>query len=291
LSGELELFSNETTFNRFAWSPDGSALAATGLGGAYSFRPDGVLFERLSTQFDPVWYRDQMALAYTNVRADSRLELFSLKDSTMRVVSERSLPAAVSWLPDGESFVFESGNSFYKLNWRHGDETMIQIDPVVSRELPAVSPDGRWLAYSDANGIVVAPLEQRLGSVTSIFGPYTSPCWGPDNSEIAAVNYELAGITIIKLEGGKPVDTRDLNEGWNFARPAWSVRHDRVGSRITAEANGSTYVFSGDFDEEPFRLVNGGTQLSWSSDAGRIAFVRSGQVYIADSFTTFTQDQ
>ncbi len=99
-----------------------------------------------------------------------------------------------SWAPDGRSVVVrendpETGRDLWL--WRV-DGTESDAEPLVqtpaSEREPAVSPDGRFLAYvSDATGrseVYVRPFPRGSGTRQVSFEGGTEPVWAPDGREL-----------------------------------------------------------------------------------------------------------
>ena len=147
---------------------------------------------------------------------------------------------------------------------------------------PAISPDGRWLAWSsDASGrseIYVRDLttpgrERRL---TSDGMENVEPAWAPDGKRIAYHSRSGRGIWVIPAAGGKPARVADFG-----SRPAWSPD----GRRIAFGASGRvmaarTQIWSVGADAGRLTpLTTAGRpdgvhqQPAWSSDGSHLAFV------------------
>ncbi len=124
---------------------------------------------------------------------------------------------AVAFTPDGRYMLFEYGTEdereggIYGVDLRASDDERAPF-PVVATSadegIPAISPDGDWLAYvSDASGkaqVMLRPLdldhpEQRARVYPVSFEGGTGPFWSRDGSElffIASDPKQLMGVTI-----------------------------------------------------------------------------------------------
>jgi eukaryotic-like serine/threonine-protein kinase len=146
------------------WSPDGRYIAVARLDGIYVKRADGT--------------------------GEDRLLVSGLRLTTG------------SWLPDGQSFVFQASGRAATAS----DIGIVSIGDTVPRWLvhtefterhPQVSPDGRWLAYvSNRTGqyeVYVQPLsgDGPRAQVSSSGG--NSPRWSPDGRTL----YYVSGGSII----------------------------------------------------------------------------------------------
>jgi WD40 repeat protein len=102
---------------------------------------------------------------------------------------------------------------------------------------PVISPDGKYLAYSDDGGIRIKLL--TTGDIQSIAPPeallpggsWTPASWFPDSTRLVA-NFVQSGsgsIWVISIVGGKPRMLRQ--QGW-----AWSVSRDGSTIAFTSPA-------------------------------------------------------
>jgi len=145
-----------------------------------------------------------------------------------------------------------------------------------------ISPDGKYLAYSDATGMHLKLI--RTGETIAIpqpEGPAPEPCcwwpysWFPDGTKFVASAVEAGGVSawVISVMGGPPRKLRDDAD-------AWSVSPDGT---LIAFGRGSGFVHSREIwlmdaqGEEPRRFVSGSEddsfwQAAWSPDGQRIAY-------------------
>ena len=103
----------------------------------------------------PVWARDGKRLAYRGTRTGFRNLFWTSVDGTekeQRLTTSDNLQTPSGWSEDGTSLVYievvpETGNDILMLSI--ADKTPHPLlQTTASERAPAVSPDGRWLAYS-----------------------------------------------------------------------------------------------------------------------------------------------
>jgi Tol biopolymer transport system component len=158
-------------------------------------------------------------------------------------------------------------------------------------EAPAISPDGRRIAYAQFNngtrGIYIMNADGTNRSLLisrSLFDG--EPAWSPDGSQIAfrSLNSGPFGdygrIFVINVDGTglhqvSPEET-DPNAYSFDASPSWSPD----GSRIAFDRTGQTAIINA--DGTGLTLIGGGEHPSWSPDGTRFAFegVSEGTTHI-----------
>jgi Tol biopolymer transport system component len=122
------------------------------------------------SNLDPVWTPDGQRIAYTTMESGDQFDLYWKRadgaGEAARLTQTRNAKYAGSWSPDGKVLVFEQRNpdTFWgimtlsvegdeKSGWKVGEPKPFSNGPFNERA-PALSPDGRWLAYrSDESGI------------------------------------------------------------------------------------------------------------------------------------------
>src|ERR1700754_4179703 len=106
---------------------------------------------------------------------------------------------------------------------------------------PAISPDGKSIAYSsDQNGSLELYVKQLGGGggelqLTNDGKQNLHPAWSPDGQRIAYYSKNRSGIWIVSALGGTPKQLTEFG-----ARPSWS----RDGSQIAFQSNASAEVFN-----------------------------------------------
>jgi len=151
-----------------------------------------------------------------------------------------------------------------------------QIVTPTGLEIPALSPDGNSLAYSNAGEIFVRPLTPgaRDLQITNDGQGNFDPAWSPDGKLIAFASAKRRGIWITPATGGT---IRQISEFGSA--PAWSADGSTIAFQSEQGAlppNTIWKVSSHGGDPQPVTRMgvpNGGHSLpAWSPDGKRIAF-------------------
>jgi eukaryotic-like serine/threonine-protein kinase len=151
-------------------------------------------------------------------------------------------------------------------------------DPV---QAAAISPDGKFLAYSDQNGthlrlIKTGDTRDLLSHLQLIV---SSICWLPDGSGIMVTGSqhgEPAGIWVISVLGGSPRKLRD-----NAVQPAVSPDGSRVAFLAGSDSGAPSEIWVMNASGEEARKVLAAqpdqtfVRLAWSPDGHRIMYLKS----------------
>lgn len=180
---------------------------------------------------DPALSPDGSFLAYAG-RSGGQQDIYvcgAEGGAALRLTQDAATDRDPAWLPNGAALLFVSDRGGTAGIWRverlGGEPRQV----LANAEFPAVSPDGRWLAFgrADASGlsrIHVAPLDgggdaRRLTGDAGPPGSHTNPCWSPDGKRICfATGHDL---WVAPAGGGKP--RRLTRGGIDDADPVWSA--------------------------------------------------------------------
>jgi serine/threonine protein kinase/Tol biopolymer transport system component len=240
-------------------------------------------------------------------------------------VSEATAPKSFShrrtaWIAGSAAMVLLAGALVRRLATQH---TSPNKPAMTQRQLTAnaaghgvngaaISPDGKYLAYSDEAGLHIKlvetgemrtlPLPPELGSTHATWLP---AAWFPDGTRLLT-NLEVAGkppsIWILSLIGDAPRKFRD--DGF-----AYSISPDGVSVVFTAARTGlgeSQGLFSGQFGDQTIWLVGangqsprmlaqgdaatGFMEVVFSPDGARIAYLKVHQAFDAFECTLENRD-
>jgi len=192
--------------NSFAPSPDGRRLAvgitqAGGGLGVWIKRLDNSLFSKLTfgeRDRRPTWSPDGRTVAFVRDSTNGGTVYGRPADGSgeERLLVRLDRPIQeVTWSGDGGWLVARTDNGVAGagdlVGVRMGvDTTPVPLAATKYTEMhPAVSPDGRWLAYtsdeSGANEVYVRPFPATAGGRWQVSnGGGTSPVWGPGGREL-----------------------------------------------------------------------------------------------------------
>jgi serine/threonine-protein kinase len=205
-------------FNSLALSPDGRRLAmgvglATGTLGIWIKQLDRGPFTRLTfggQDRRPVWSPDGRAVAFVRDSLNSSTIFERRADGTTpdRLLArlDRQVQEA-TWSPDGRWLLLRTDNGGPGAGdivgvRTSGDSTPVPLVASSFTELhPAVSPDGRWLAYtsieSGANEVYVRPFPATTGGRWQVSnGGGLEPRWSPDGREL----FYLDGVRLVAAQ-------------------------------------------------------------------------------------------
>jgi len=205
-----------------AWSPDGRWIAFSMRGDVWKVPADGgravALTEGPAYHFEPAWSPDGTRVALSmDVDGNLDIGVVSAEGGPVeRITTDAEVDVEPEWSGDGRSLFFVSARDGDFRIYRRGLEGGTP-EPVVEGIQPAVSPDGRRLAY-------VGRVPGRLGAgglwIKELASPgpgelvqyeeteyRMKPAWSPDGRALLFVTPERGSddVALVPASGGNPV--------------------------------------------------------------------------------------
>ncbi len=216
----------------------------------------------------PLWTPDSARVVFTSSREGGGL-FWKAADGTGQAELLHEFPAGVraySWSADGR-LVFEQAPGDIGLLTMEGERAVeMLLDTEYSDFAPAVSPDGRWLAYtSNETGnplIYVQPFPNIDGGkwLVSTNGYGRNPVWSPDGRELFFTSPTTMMVAQIETE------------------PTFSARtpeplFDRFAYYLAG--GGRQWDIASDEDRFIFRVAGTALQTSDDESFNRLIFVEN----------------
>lgn len=178
--------------------------------------------------------------------------------------------------PDEFSFQIRPSRGFHLLSADGSEFRQLYLnDDFPNCGSPAVSPDGRWIAFDGYRGGATVRQSRLLlinanGSGFRDLGEGLMPTWSPDGTQLACSKYENgSGIYIINLDGS---GERRISDGWGAQ---WSPD----GQTIAYTKNDALWAYGVATEQHrevlprgkhPFQYIY--YNMGWSPDSRRLAF-------------------
>lgn len=212
-----------------------------------------------------------------------------------------------AWSPDGSRIAFKrkvnkDGATDLYVMTADGNNQKLLARAVEFQDTPAWSPDGSKIAF--------ASWRERDQSCSSCWSSihiinsdgsnevqltqprfYRSPTWSPDGKKIAFV--DTASIHVIDSEGGNQIQLPKVapkpyfpsSVSWSLDGSEiliWGFEPFRDGSGL-AKSRATIRAISALGGDGKGRLIAHGTDPVWAPDGSKIAFARSGRIYVMDA--------
>ncbi len=222
------------------FSPDGRKLViSVGSGPLWVIDIESETPTMISeSAFYPVWSEDSTMLIYGSVRGRSfdlyRRRIDLSDDEEILLDRENNLRAG-DWALGGPLVYREEipGKGMDLFVWPDlADESTIRplLDGPDDELSPAVSRDGRWLAYvssqSGRDEIYVTTFPEPGGRVQVSVAGGTSPCWAPDGKTLYYFERENFVAAHVVTEPGFRVVKRETLFSGNYTQYRWQRQYD-----------------------------------------------------------------
>lgn len=226
-----------------------------------------------------------------------------------RIPEDQFTSSMIRWAsltPDGRTLVFQAAGHIYKMSMPDGNPQRITTQDRYLEYAPAVSPDGRWVAYTtwndnDGGGYLYKTRLDGGGNpvrLTPIHDQYANPSWSPDGEWIAFLQgsgivhrgSNLSGefflnVRYVSAIGGEVKHiTEASNRGPNRRMPriTWNTDGSRVYFHENYEGNTVlTSVQLNGTDKRRHIKNEYAEEINLSPDGKWVAFKELHNVYIA----------
>jgi TolB protein len=197
-----------------AWSPDGRWIAFSMRGDIWKVPADGgeaiAVTSGPAYHFEPAWSPDGARLAFS-FQSTGNLEIGVVNADggpEETIASHERVDIQPAWSRDGRSLFFTSARAG---GWRihRYDFATGQLTPLTNGIQPAVSPDGKFLAYEQSGLRVLDLATNESRMVRDEETEYRmEPAWTPDGQNLLYVTEDKGSndIRTIPVAGGNPVE-------------------------------------------------------------------------------------
>ncbi|MCP4451593.1 MAG: hypothetical protein GY809_09045 [Planctomycetes bacterium] len=177
-----------------------------------------------SSGLDPAWSPDGRFIAYVERELDMRSEevwLVAPDGKSPRKLADGGYP---SWSGDGKLLYVHSRktNSILAINMNNLDAEPKVFCDFSWSWYPAISPDGRRIAFGRVNALAIADRATRKAILkwATPGSPGLLPAWSPDGKQVAfgGFNNENLGLWVLDVETEKAVQVAT----GPYTMPAWS---------------------------------------------------------------------
>lgn len=176
----------------------------------------------------------------------------------------------------------ESLNQVYSMNPDGSLQTRLTADPAFAADLPAISPDGKRIAYTSGaaigdegeNDLYVMNVDGRERSrLTEAEGAEFAASWSPDGKQIAYIGTSNGqrDIYIIPADGGEAKRLTDNPEReWSTA---WSPDGKQIAYTVQTQNSANIYLMNADGTGASALTTDGKSWWpKWSPDGSQLGF-------------------
>lgn len=229
--------------------------------------------------------------------------LVTLASCSRAPVSTEVIPtrSALSDVPGAESqIIFHSdpngASDLYLMNF-DGSGLVQLTENFNTSAFAVVSPDGRWLAFSNRSNSDLFLLDLEAAQQGKSIQPVNltestqsdaEPVWSPDGRKLAYVSYDTGHIYWLELKDGAANSSSFDTQAIGF-EPSWSADGTRLAFFSDRDGNAEIYVMEADGSGQT-RLTNepaADYTPKWSPDGQHILFIseRDGnsEVYVVNA--------
>ena len=228
-------------------SPDGDRIAMWIAGGnpqVWVYEMERGVLTPLTSEgqnFWPAWSPDGSRLSFPSIRSGGALNLFRKSadgsGSAERLTRSEYGQQPFSWSPDGKSLVFhqsldpETGWDVWVLSMEGDLEPEPFLKTSSNEFQPALSPDGRWLAYvsneSGSDEIYVTSFPEPGGKWRISSEGGREPAWNPSGGELFYRDDErMMAVEIMTQPEFRPGKPQVLFEGPYDMAPPYGRNYD-----------------------------------------------------------------
>jgi len=239
------------------WSPDGRAIAFTRVSGGsadvmqYDVASGAIRALTTSPDYDEVsrWSPDSRQIAYQG-RVDGKVTvLVTSVDGSKPPVALANPPAVAvgNFLPDGSAVVVSYGEKQNQIGLVRLSKPGV-VEPLLTDQglafLPAVSPDGRWLAFTATRAgkseVYLAPLSDdgktaRLGErrIQVSSGGGSGTLWRKDSREIVYTSPDRRLMSVTLTVSGTVIEPGKVTALFTILPPGSGSRPFAANSDLT----------------------------------------------------------
>jgi len=221
----------------------------------------------------PDWSPDGRYIAFSSTRQGNwNIYILDRVSGNVRALTnDPAHESSPSWSPDGGTIYFMSDRSGKREIWKtglSGDGGVTRVTNTGGNNFPAVSPDGKRLAWTRLN-MGLAILDLTTGELISAKIPRQvnyKPAWSPDGRYLAVSGRDWGSVDIYLVtsdgEAGLLL-TKNAQPGPDVlfdAMPAWSHDGGSIAMISTRDGSRALYVLTGlepylDRLQKPARMI------------------------------------